>query len=57
MAAPGGGDVHLMLVGFEQPAARPACRAPRTRSGMWRTALLLPDLDRAVAGLRAAASS
>jgi lactoylglutathione lyase len=54
MGAPGGGDVHLMLVGFTQPAARPTAPRPANARGIWRTALLLPDLDRAVAALRAA---
>jgi glyoxylase I family protein len=54
MGAPGRGEVHLMLVGFEQPGARPGAIRPANTVGMWRTALLLPDLDRAVAALRAA---
>jgi catechol 2,3-dioxygenase-like lactoylglutathione lyase family enzyme len=52
MSAPGGGDVHLMLVGFARPAPRPGTPRPANALGIWRTALLLPDLDRAVAALR-----
>jgi glyoxylase I family protein len=54
MGAPGRGEVHLMLVGFERPAATRAGPRPANALGMWRTALLLPDLDRAVGSLRAA---
>jgi catechol 2,3-dioxygenase-like lactoylglutathione lyase family enzyme len=54
MGAPGRGDVHLMLAGFEQPVARAGHRRAANALGMWRCALLLPDLDRAVAALRAA---
>jgi glyoxylase I family protein len=54
MGAPGRGEVHLMLAGFEQPAARAGHRRAANALGMWRCALLLPDLDRAVAALRAA---
>jgi glyoxylase I family protein len=52
MGAPGGGDVHLILVGFERPTARETSVRPANMRGIWRTALLLPDLDRAVDGLR-----
>ena len=54
LRVPAGGEVRLVLVGFEQPA--PALCPPRPANvlGLWRTALLLPDLDAAVAGLRAA---
>jgi catechol 2,3-dioxygenase-like lactoylglutathione lyase family enzyme len=54
MGTPGRGEVHLMLVGFEQPVVLPGPRRPANALGMWRAALLLPDLDRAVAALRAA---
>jgi glyoxylase I family protein len=54
MGAPGRGEVHLMLVGFEQPAARPGTARPANALGMWRSALLLPQLDHAVSALRAA---
>jgi catechol 2,3-dioxygenase-like lactoylglutathione lyase family enzyme len=54
MAAPAGGEVSFVLVGFDQPAPRPAARRAANTLGMWRTALLLPDLDRAVAALHAA---
>jgi catechol 2,3-dioxygenase-like lactoylglutathione lyase family enzyme len=54
MGAPGRGEVDLMLVGFEQPAVRLAMPRPANSRGMWRTAMLLPDLDPAVAALRGA---
>ena len=54
MRAPAGGDVHLMLVGFEIPDARPSSPRAANTIGMWRCALLLPDLDRSVGALRAA---
>lgn len=54
MEAPGRGEVQLLLTGFESPAVRTAAVRPANALGMWRTALLLPDLDRAVAALRAA---
>ncbi len=53
MTAPGRGEVHLMLVGFEQPSVRATTPRPANALGMWRAALLLPDLDRAIAALRA----
>ena len=54
MGAPGRGAVHVMLVGFEQPHVD--TRAPRDANtlGIWRTALLVPDVGAAVAALRAA---
>jgi catechol 2,3-dioxygenase-like lactoylglutathione lyase family enzyme len=54
MTAPGGGDVNLMLVGFDQPAVQPAQPRPANALGMWRCALLVPDLALAVGELRAA---
>ncbi len=54
MRAPGGGDVHLMLVGFDVPAVVRGASRPANALGMWRTALVVPDLAAAVAGLRAA---
>jgi hypothetical protein len=53
MTTPGRGEVNLMLVGFEQPVALATAPRPANALGMWRVALLLPDLDRAVAELRA----
>jgi catechol 2,3-dioxygenase-like lactoylglutathione lyase family enzyme len=48
---PGGGDVKLVLVGFERPSARvTAIRAANTL-GIWRVALLVRDLDDACAAL------
>ena len=54
MAAPGGGEVQLMLVGFEVPTVRAAEPRAANTLGMWRTALLLPDLDGAVAAVQRA---
>ncbi len=53
MRAPAGGDVHLMLVGFDIPNVRPNPPRAANTIGMWRCALLLPDIDRAVGALRA----
>lgn len=52
MDSPGRGDVRLMLVGFDQPAVQPKERRPANALGMWRSALLMPELDRAVEALR-----
>jgi catechol 2,3-dioxygenase-like lactoylglutathione lyase family enzyme len=52
LEAPGGGEVRLLLVGFDQPPVVRRPDRPANALGMWRTALLLPDLDRAVAGVR-----
>jgi catechol 2,3-dioxygenase-like lactoylglutathione lyase family enzyme len=54
MVAPAGGEVSLMLVGFERPAVQPGGPRSANTLGMWRTALVLPELDRAVAVLAAA---
>ena len=58
LSAPGGGEVRLVLVGFRVPAAR--CRVPARPAnalGMWRTALLVGDLDAACARARGVAAS
>ncbi|MGZ4692701.1 MAG: VOC family protein [Acidimicrobiales bacterium] len=52
MDAPGGGEVQLRLVGFESPPVAPGIARPANALGIWRTALLLEDLDGAVAELR-----
>jgi catechol 2,3-dioxygenase-like lactoylglutathione lyase family enzyme len=51
LSAPGGGEVILILVGFRTPA--PVAALPRAANtvGIWRTALLVPDLDAACATL------
>jgi catechol 2,3-dioxygenase-like lactoylglutathione lyase family enzyme len=54
MRAPAGGGVHLMLVGFDEPNVRASASRAANTIGMWRCALLLPELDRAVRALRAA---
>ena len=54
LRAPGPGDVHLMLVGFDQPAVERLAPRAANALGMWRTALLLPELGPAVSALRAA---
>ena len=51
LAAPGGGDVTLLLVGFRTPAAVSQARRPANALGMWRLALLVNNVDRAVASL------
>ena len=53
MGAPDG-HVHLLLAAFEEPAARPSSPRPANALGIWRVALLVPDLDDAVAALRGA---
>ena len=52
--APGGGEVQLRLVGFERPVPVPTAAGAANALGVWRTALLLADLDGAVAALREA---
>ena len=54
MEAPSAGDVRLMLTGFEAATVRTGAPRPANALGMWRVALLLPDLDHAVAALRTA---
>lgn len=54
MEAPSQGEVQLMLTGVDASMVRAAAPRPANALGMWRMALLLPDLDRAVAALRAA---
>jgi catechol 2,3-dioxygenase-like lactoylglutathione lyase family enzyme len=54
MRAPGPGDVNLILVGFDVPTVRSSEPRPANALGVWRTALLVPDLDDAVSSLRAA---
>jgi catechol 2,3-dioxygenase-like lactoylglutathione lyase family enzyme len=54
MRAPARSDVHLMLVNFDQPAVRPSAPRSANELGMWRTALLVPELNSAVSALRAA---
>ena len=51
MAAPGGGEVLLMLVGFRTPRVAPATARAANTLGMWRAAFLVADLDAAVAEL------
>jgi catechol 2,3-dioxygenase-like lactoylglutathione lyase family enzyme len=51
LAAPGGGDVLLMLVGFTKPSPIASATRPANALGMWRTAMLVPDLDAATAAL------
>jgi catechol 2,3-dioxygenase-like lactoylglutathione lyase family enzyme len=53
LAAPGGGPVRLVLAPVPAPQTAGAVR-PANAVGIWRTALLLTDLDAAVARLRAA---
>jgi len=53
LAAPGGGDVLLMLVGFRTPAPVAAAERPANALGMWRAAFLVADLDAAYAAASA----
>ena len=48
LAAPGGGDVLVMLVGFRTPRCEPSASRAANTLGMWRSAFLLADLDAAV---------
>jgi catechol 2,3-dioxygenase-like lactoylglutathione lyase family enzyme len=54
MDAPGRGEVRLMLAGFDEPVVRRTAPRPANALGMWRSALLLPELDPAVDALRSA---
>jgi catechol 2,3-dioxygenase-like lactoylglutathione lyase family enzyme len=51
LAAPGGGEVLLMLVGFRTPPCEPVAARAANTLGMWRAAFLVADLDAAVADL------
>ncbi len=51
MLAPTKSELSLMLVGFTTPAASVAAARPANTIGMWRTALLVTDLDAACAEL------
>ncbi len=51
LAAPGGGEVHLILVGFRSPAVVPALPRAANTLGMWRLAVLVGDLDHSCAQL------
>ncbi len=51
LAAPGGGEVSVILVGFRVPGIVHAAARPANTIGMGRLALLVPDLDAAVAAL------
>ncbi len=53
LTAPGGGEVLLMLASFTTPPAAPAAPRVANTLGMWRTALLVPDIDAATATLAA----
>jgi glyoxylase I family protein len=48
LAAPGGGDALVMLVGFRTPRVEPSAPRAANTIGMWRAAFLLADLDAAV---------
>jgi glyoxylase I family protein len=51
LAAPGGGDVLVMLVGFRNPRCEQSAPRAANTLGMWRCAFLLADLDAAVRAL------
>jgi catechol 2,3-dioxygenase-like lactoylglutathione lyase family enzyme len=48
LAAPGGGEVLLMLVGFDRPTVADEGARPANALGMWRVALVVDDLDAAL---------
>lgn len=52
LAAPGGGSVSMILVGFDKPPVRYTPSRPSNALGITRIALLLDDLDGAVERLR-----
>jgi catechol 2,3-dioxygenase-like lactoylglutathione lyase family enzyme len=54
LAAPGGGDVLVMLAGFRTPRCVEAGPRDANTLGMWRVAFLVADLDAAVAELAVA---
>jgi catechol 2,3-dioxygenase-like lactoylglutathione lyase family enzyme len=51
LAAPGGGETMVMLVGFRTPRYEPTAPRPANALGMWRAAFLVADLDAAVTDL------
>jgi catechol 2,3-dioxygenase-like lactoylglutathione lyase family enzyme len=51
LRAPGGGEVGIVLVGYRVPGPRRAAERPANATGIWRTALLVGDLDAACAEL------
>ncbi len=53
MAAPGGGEVMLMLASFLSHPTSTASRRAANSLGMWRCALLVPGIESATAALRA----
>jgi catechol 2,3-dioxygenase-like lactoylglutathione lyase family enzyme len=53
LSAPGGGEVSLILVGIRVPHHRTVPARPANALGIWRTALLVGDLDAACAELAA----
>jgi catechol 2,3-dioxygenase-like lactoylglutathione lyase family enzyme len=54
LAAPGGGDVLVMLAGFRTPPCVETGPRDANTLGMWRAAFLVEDLDAAVAELAVA---
>jgi catechol 2,3-dioxygenase-like lactoylglutathione lyase family enzyme len=51
LAAPGGGEVQLILVGFRTPAVVAGPARPANALGMWRMAMLVRDLEASCAQL------
>jgi catechol 2,3-dioxygenase-like lactoylglutathione lyase family enzyme len=51
LAAPDGGDVLVMLVGFRTPRAEPSAARAANTLGMWRVAFLVADIEAAAAEL------
>lgn len=54
MAAPGGGEVMLMLAAFPSHPISTVTRRAANSLGMWRCALLVPEIESATAALQAA---
>ena len=51
LAAPGGGEVRLILVGFRTPPVVASPSRTANTVGMWRFAMLVADLDASCAEL------
>jgi hypothetical protein len=51
LAAPGGGEAHVLLVHVREPGPQIAPARRANAVGMWRAAFLVPDIDAAWAAL------
>jgi catechol 2,3-dioxygenase-like lactoylglutathione lyase family enzyme len=54
LAAPGGGDVSVILVSFRRPPPIPGAARPANTLGPWRVALLVDDVEAGADALRSA---